>query len=486
MDKKIHLSDIVNLLNFIILFLTLICFVGIENHPYIDINVVIASSLIHAQLYFFLRKKNRKPDPFLIILSIVVLLFYSSRILTLLVDEFTLSLVFSRSKGEYIGPDEFFEFLIYLHLCLWMIFLGLKLADKKYTTKINSKNSLITKKKYKRLLFLSFVCLVYFTFGTFAFYTYSQLGILTGLLSGFLNYEVFVILITIMIFYYKDGIPKKYNRLAIFILLMFFFIKSINGESGPILRIGFPFLFTLLMIKQIKLKISVLLIVSFLIVFTGVFGTLLKFSNKKIDTEVMSNFTQLNSDQYKIIFSQIFARAAFLDFSIELVNNKEYERIINLPRYGKSIIDAYTPGFDVFDEPLTGHALRAVYLPGFSSKPTRKYVSENYHSDQINIFSEYYLLFGKYFSLLIFIISAFLFKKTYNYFTIIVKNKLVGLLVGGIILNIYWVWLRSFGMDWIIADLFQNFIFPFTLIYLGTRITLKYRENIKQAHKNFN
>lgn len=477
MSKKFDLSDLINLLNFIILSLTTIWFIKTNNHPYIDINVFIASFLIHAQLYFFLKKEKNNSDPFLVILSLVILLFYLTRIFTLLFDEFTFSLVFTRSNAEYIGPDEFFNFLIYLHLCLWMIFFGLKLADKEF--KIKSKKNLITKKQYKRLLFLSLLCLIYFTIGSFVFTTYLQAGILIGLLSGFLNYEVFIILITIMIFYYKDGIPKKYNRLAIFILFMFFFIKALNGGSGPILRIGFPFLFALLMIKRIKIKMSVLIVVAFLVVSTSIFGTFLKFSNQKINTELISDFKEIDLDQYYFIMSQIFARAAFLDFSIELINNEDYKRIINLSRYGKSIIDAYTPGFDVFDEPLTGHALRAVYLPSFPYKPTRKYVSENYHSDQINIFSEYYLLFGKYFSLLIFLISAFLFKKTYNYFTIIVKNKLSGLLAGGIILNFYWIWLRSFGIDFIISELFQSFIFPFMFIYIGTRIILKYRENIK-------
>jgi hypothetical protein len=186
--------------------------------------------------------------------------------------------------------------------------------------------------------------------------------------------------------------------------------------------------------------------------------------------ELIRNFQTLEQEQYQFIFSQISARAAFLDFSVELINNKNYERIINIPRYFKSIVDAYTPGFDVFDEPLTGHSLRAVYLPSFPSKPTRIEVAENYHSDQINVFSEYYILFGKFAALPLLFFTAFCFIRFYNYFTLHASNKVLGLLAAAILLNLFWAWLRSFGLDFIIAEM-PNLIFPIILIYFALKVT---------------
>jgi hypothetical protein len=133
------------------------------------------------------------------------------------------------------------------------------------------------------------------------------------------------------------------------------------------------------------------------------------------------------------------------------------------------LVDAYTPGFDLFDEPLTGHALRAVYLPSFPSHPTRKDVAENYNSDQINIFSEYYILFGPILSIPIFFLTALFFKRAYNYFVFTRKNKVISLLLGAMTLNMFWVWLRSFGIDFIIADM-ANLVYPIILIYFGSRI----------------
>lgn len=472
--KKVEISNILNFLNLSILGLTVFWFFRTDENPYVDERVVATAVLIHAQLFFFLKRELKKPNPFLVILVIVVLFFYLLRIFTFLADEYMFSITFRREGGENIGSNEIFGFLIYLHLCLWMIFFGLKYGNRKDEIDIRSKNSGISRTKYMRLIILSFISLFYFLGASFLVDGETIAGLALGLFSGFLNYEVFVMLVTILIFYFKDYVPKKYSQAAFIILFLFFFFKILNGGSGPMLRIGFPFFFTLLMITRIKIRLPLLLITIVLIGVTSIFGTFIKFSNQKISLELIRNFQTLEREQYQFIFSQISARSAFLDFSVELINNKNYERIINIPRYGKSIVDAYTPGFDVFDEPLTGHALRAVYLPSFPSKPTRREVAESYHSDQINVFSEYYILFGKFVALPLLFLSAFCFKKIYNYFTLHASNKVIGLLIGAIILNMFWAWLRSFGLDFIIAEI-PNSVYPIILIYGAMKITMRHR-----------
>jgi len=381
------------------------------------------------------------------------------------------SLTFNREGAENIGTKEIVSFLIYLHFSLWAIFFGVKVGDKQrlYTNNTPPPTP-IKRETYLNLLFLGLLSLLYFPIAAFFLDIKADLGLSIGLVSAFLNYEVFVILLTIMAFYYKDKVPIIYSRCAFVFVGLFFFMKILNGGSGPMLRIGFPFFFALLMItNRIRIKLSLLLVTVVLVIATSFFGTFLKFSNQKINLQLVQGFKKLDKDQYKILFSQIVARSAFLDFSVELINNKEYARIINLPRYGKSLVDAFTPGFDVFDEPLTGHALRAVYLPSFPTHPTRKDVAENYNSDQINIFSEYYVLFGPILSMPFFFLSALLFKRGYNYCIFIVKNKIIGLLLGAIILNLFWIWLRSFGIDFILADM-TSFFYPIILIYFGSRI----------------
>jgi hypothetical protein len=473
--RKIDINTILNFLNLVVFSLTLIWFADADpDHPYVDKSVVFAAALVHIQLLLFLRYERKKKNPFLLILVIVTLSFYLLRIFTLLADEFMVSLTFNREGGENIGSKEIAAFLIYLHFSLWAIFFGVKVGDKQLLHIANTPPPTpIKREKYLNLLYLGLLSLLYFPIAAFLLDTDAALGLAIGIFSGFFNYEVFVILLTIMAFYYQDKVPKTYSRSAFAFVGLFFFMKILNGGSGPMIRIGFPFFFTLLMItKRIRIKLSLLIVTMVLVIATSFFGTFLKFSNQKINLQLVQGFKELDKDQYKILFSQIAARSAFLDFSVELINNKEYERIINLPRYGKSLVDAYTPGFDLFDEPLTGHALRAVYLPSFPSHPTRKDVAENYNSDQINIFSEYYILFGPVLSLPIFFLTALLFKRAYNYFVFTRKNKIISLLLGATILNFFWVWLRSFGIDFIIADL-PNIIYPILLIYFVSRLTFK-------------
>lgn len=470
--REVDITSILIFLNFMVLGLSLFCFANADpHHPYVDNKVLFAAALVHFQLLYFLRYEKKKKNPFLLILVIVILFFYLLRIFTLLADEFMFSLTFNREGGENIGTNQIFAFLIYLHFSLWAIFLGVKIGDKKYLYIQNTPTpSTIKKNKYINLLYLSLLSLLYFPIAAFVMDTDVSLGLLIGLFSGFMNYEIFVMLLTILAVYYHGKVPNIYTRCALAFVGAFFLMKILNGGSGPMIRIGFPFVFTLLLIiYRIRIKISLLLMTLILVIATSIFGTFLKFSNQKINMQLVKGFKELDKDQYQILFSQIAARSAFLDFSVELINNKEYSRIINLPRYSKSIIDAYTPGFDVFDEPLTGHALRAVYLPSFPSNPTRKDVAEIYNSDQINIFSECYVLFGPVLSIPFFFLTALLFKRGYNYFVFKQSNRLMGILLGAITLNLFWVWLRSFGMDFIIADL-ANILYPVLLIYCVSKL----------------
>jgi hypothetical protein len=471
-NNKVDISSILNFLNITLLVLTIIWFFNTDENPYVDYRVLIATVPVHLQLSYFLKYEKKNTNPFLVILVIVVLIFYLLRIFTLLADEFRYSITFRREGGEYIGSEEILHFLIYLHLCLWAIFFGLITGNKKKSI-INfySSKYIISWVKYLNLLYISLISLIYFLYASFLIDTDSVAGLATGLFSGFLNYEIFVMLLTILAFYYRDQVPRFYSNTALIMVIMFFFIKVLNGGSGPMLRIGFPFFFTLLMIRgRIKIKLSMLLIMLVLVSTTSIFGTFLKFSNQKISFELISNFQTLENEQFRIIFSQIAARSAFLDFSVELINNPQYDRVINLPRYGKSVVDSFTPGFDIFDEPLTAYALRIVYLPSFPSKPTRRYVAENYHSDQLNVFSEYYILFGQVGSLFLLFISGYFFKRIYNYFILRVSNKILGLLAAAILLNLFWAWLRSFGLDFIIAEM-PSLVYPVILIYFALKVT---------------
>ena len=453
--------------------LSLIAFFNTTENIYIDYRVLIITSFIHIQLAYLLNHEKKSSNPFILVLVLVIIFFYLLRIFTLLADEFHFSLVFNRIGTENIGSSDFFYFLLFLFVSIWAIFFGINVAQ------LNKRNNRkrfvydITNRKIKKLLVLTLISVVYFIFSGLNIAQVSSVGLFLGLFTSFLNYEVFVILLTIIIFNYKNRISPAIYKLAIIMLILFFLIKSLSGSSGPMLRIGFPFLFTYLVIKkEIFIKIKFLVIILFLLIFTTFFGAYLKFSKDVINKDTISNFKKIESDDYRFLFSQLVARSGFLDFSIEIINNKDYYKFINLKRYSKSIIDAYTPGFDVFDEPLTANILRAVYLKSFPSKPSKLDVINDYHSDQINIFAEYYILFGPVFSIFFLFLSGFIFQSLFNIFLYHTKDNFSGLLFSSSLINYFWIWLRSFGLDWMIADL-PAYILPLLLIIIFKKVSFK-------------
>lgn len=93
-----------------------------------------------------------------------------------------------------------------------------------------------------------------------------------------------------------------------------------------------------------------------------------------------------------------FARLGYFDFGAEIfAHKKEYQSIFNFNFYAKSIVDnLLTPGFDLFDTPKVTNSL--VFYYGFIGIPSKIYITpDNYQSDQIDIYSEFYSLFGSLF-----------------------------------------------------------------------------------------
>ncbi len=456
--------------NYFLLLSTSIAFIYFGANNFIDIKVILVSIFLHLQISYLLNYERRFKNPYLIVLCLVIIFFYLLRILTLLIDEYHYSLVFTRIGSENICFKEVFDFLLFLYFSIWAIFFGIKLGSKQKLKLVDLNSFDINLLQIKKLSVLVFISLLYFMFSGFSTMTF---GILLGLLTSFFNYEVFVMLLTIILFNYKNIVSPILYRTLIFMLSVFFLIKALSGSSGPMLRIGFPMFFALLVMgKNIYLRKTYLLLLIALLISTTFFGAYLKSSKEKISTETFLQFTRLDNDSYKFLFSQLVARSGFLDFSVEIINNKNYSKFINLPRYTHSIVDSFTPGFDVFDEPLTANILRAVYLYSFPSNPKKIDIVNDYHSDQINVFSEYFVLFGPLFSLVFLFLTSYGFQKIYYNINFSSFDLFTKYLLSASLLNYFWIWLRSFGLDWIIADL-PAYVLPILLIIFIKKLKLQ-------------
>jgi hypothetical protein len=106
-----------------------------------------------------------------------------------------------------------------------------------------------------------------------------------------------------------------------------------------------------------------------------------------------------------------------------------------------------TPGFDVFDQPPTANALRFVYLG--RGQPSKVAVDAQYHSDQLGMYGEFFVMFG-WASLPVFFLLAFGLKRVYaalsasDPFALVMKRVIV--------LSVFAKSVFSFGVDWTIAE----------------------------------
>ena len=172
-----------------------------------------------------------------------------------------------------------------------------------------------------------------------------------------------------------------------------------------------------------------------------------------------------DSTDYRYIdkFGPAFDRIAYLDFTIDAIkNSNEYADVVSLPLEIASIVDGLTPGFDIFNAPKIANVLSAVYL----SQPDRKYRvnSESYQSDQLGVYGEYFILFYKWLSLPLFTISAYILVRIYylNFF----KNTFNSLVWRAFILSLFYQWLISYGLDWLIIYSIINYIALFFILFL--------------------
>jgi hypothetical protein len=170
-----------------------------------------------------------------------------------------------------------------------------------------------------------------------------------------------------------------------------------------------------------------------------------------------------------VVLPPVLARAGFVDFSAELIAHRDqYSSIINLSGYGKSIIDnVLTPGVDIFDQPKMSNALRFLYLG--RGTPSKARAAEEYHSDQLGIYGEFYTLFA-WASLPLFFLVPYLLKRLYvrlrapNPFILAMKRIAV--------LLVFVKLVDSFGVDWIIGEMvpFMVAIVLYSIFFSSRRI----------------
>ncbi|MFH0898826.1 MAG: hypothetical protein V1855_04560 [bacterium] len=147
----------------------------------------------------------------------------------------------------------------------------------------------------------------------------------------------------------------------------------------------------------------------------------------------------------------IFERTGFLDFATLLISNPErYRKIINFQCYFDSIMDnVLSPGFNIFDTPTVSHSLS--YVTRGEPVPIHEQVLAAYQSDMPTVYGENFVLFFGYPALAVLFIISFVFKRIY--LSIRNHDSTLFYLYRSMVLYVFYLWINSFGMDWLLLDL---------------------------------
>ncbi len=438
---------------------SLICLIGVGlfyvagGNKYINGYTIILLLVLGMQNFLMLQYEKKNRDPFIILLVIVTSAFYMLRVVTLLYDPWSVAF----NAGSY-SPYDLNELLIFISFSNAAIFLGLSLVAGKIIYKKEDVDKYQVNPCNVITILLMAICVSFFM-------AYSESFL--GRLAGYITTTVFnVLLILLCSFIYIALNYKKISKTTFTVIIALFavFIISfmVRGSRAGVFLIAYLALIGFLSVKgSITLSKRFMLIIPIIaflaaLVFISasyirdVNGTERRYVSSK-EFAMLKEVDIWGSQDMSVHFRRIFDRVGFLDYAMVVIKNHEkYAEIINFTYYFKSIIDnVLTPGFTVFGVPRVSHAMS--YVARGEPLPTLEDIQAAYQADMPTLYGEYYTLFFGYPALIIFFAFSFLFKKIY--LAIRSKDSFSFYLYRALILYVFYLWLNSFGIDWMLFDL---------------------------------
>lgn len=343
------------------------------------------------------------------------------------------------------------------------------------------------------LIILIFANILFNLFGSINYQSYSKF--LTVIFNVFNSLRLNIFFSVLIIFVHQNNLRIKYFIFKIIIFYLFFiFDTTLNGSRSGFFTIVLNlFLLYSCYVDKIEIKfkniIPILLLIlilitsfSFVTSFKSYNNYLLKdkldlekkikdynskvhfFSHKEIpsDTEFLIAFFKRN---FFSSYRSLLDRIGYLDFYLEkLSNSNYYDEEINLLYYYKPLVDRLSPGIDLYNVPFSSKTFQENYFNKFyhENNINKKYVAYITNSEQITLFAESHILFGKY-SIIYYLLILSFFKYLVQYVTKF--NSIFRELNYGLILIIFFDWLSSFGLDMVITLSIYKYVCLF-LIYI--------------------
>jgi hypothetical protein len=428
----------------------------VDHHRYLDSDSIWLGLVLCLQTELALRMERRRRDPFVILLATWMILFFQLRVFTLALLPF--SAVFERFPYEPADTNRALLFIIAGNLFLY---LGLHVARLRTRNVISAQGW--RGKAPMRVVVVLCVSLV-LTYLSGKLWSEGTVPRGINFLVLYLSPTLLVLMALIYFVVFKRKLGMWFAVILGLLIAGELVAHTLLGSRGAIVGFLQTVLIVILAVHgcvrisrgTVIMGVALLPIIVVALIGAFVLSTYIRTARStegaalSVGLERAAEARSVVDDRATdVLLGGVAARVGYLDFSAEIMALREqYARVINLPAYGKSLIDnLLTPGVDFFDQPKISNSLMFVYRD--EGTPTRRISAEEYQSDQLGIHGEFYVL-ARWASLPLFFLVGCLFKRCFD--SLKHRNPFVLAMSRVTVLYVFMRFMESFGMDWVIID----------------------------------
>jgi hypothetical protein len=449
-------------------------FDSLPPNEYMDANTAALGLLLAAQTHAALWIERRRRDPFVLLLALWMILYYQLRLFTLAALPF--SIVFDRLSYDVADSNFALMFILGANL---FIYAGLSVVRFRGNLRVDIGDLQAKTPIGVAVLLLATIVFAYLRG---AFWTADNVPRALNFVIGFFMPELVILMALVYLLLFHRSISRPFVWTIGGLIALEMLAHTLWGSRSAVMGLAQATLVAALaalgtiQVRARTVALGAVLLPALLGVLIALFSIatynrVAREGAASLDVGQALTFAGearevLGDDPIvDVLLPPIAARAGYFDFSAEVIaNQEEYSAVINFPTYLRSLIDnLLTPGFDVFDQPMTANALRFIYYD--QGQPSRAMADAFYHSDQICVYGEFYVLFG-FAALPLLFLGAMAWKSFYvqlrhpNPF-ILGAARAVTLLVFVRVLD-------SFGTDWTITTMVPYLAALFLFSYLFT------------------
>jgi hypothetical protein len=459
-NKTVDFNSLLIGANLLVVGLLFYALAHAEPNRYVNRESILLGIVLCGQTHFALWLERRQRDPFVIVLAFTMIFYYSLRIFTLSVYDF--SDVFDRFPYDVTDTNFALVFILIANLFLYFGLYVVKLRDDRAVDASGWDPSSSTRIV---LLLVAAIFFAYFN-GASATDADAESSRLLSVLGIFLTPNIIVLMALAYFFLFRRTLKRSFAITLATLIAIELIVHTLTGSrSAIVVIVQNCILVWLAMAGRIRIRRKVLLIslallplflmllvVSFAVSTynraTRIVGT--SFDVQKAFVSAMESASGLSiASTLDIVLPPLLSRAGYFDYSAEVIaHRQQYRSALNLSSYGKSIVDnILTPGFDVYDQPKISNALHFIY--GEMGRPSKEASSEDYQSDQLGVYGEFFGLFG-YGCLPILFAGAYLLKRTYAKMKS--ANPFIRIMKRVVMLYVFDRIINSYGIDWVIGE----------------------------------